>query len=82
MKIFIATAEAVYDHGCVGVFTTEKAAVDHCYTLWTESDGHHDFRIDEAELDAPRSPEQLQLAWGSRRVDPKNELAKIEVNRL
>ena len=41
MRLFVVTLEAVYDHGCLGVFTNLEAAKTYCRNQWAQSDGHH-----------------------------------------
>ncbi len=71
MTIYVVTLTAVYDHGCLGVFTDLETAKAHCQNLWAESDGHHSFRIDTVTLDRPIDSEYLRpdypTDWATKR---------------
>ncbi len=73
MKLYVVTLTAVYDHGCLGVFTDLDAALAHCRAQWAESDGHHSFRIDQVALDQPIMSEVLGTGqagtWAAKRRD-------------
>lgn len=56
MKIYLVTPTAVYDHGTGGAFSRLEAARSHAEALLADSDGHHDIRIDEVELDCGVRP--------------------------
>lgn len=70
MTIWLVTMVAVYDHGCAGVFSTERAAVAHAAALDAESDGHHTWRVDELRLDEPLTAEPLGLSTHRPRSAP------------
>lgn len=53
MMVYVLTMTAVYDHGCCGVFSDRISAEAHANALHAASDGHHGFRIDEMQMDAP-----------------------------
>lgn len=53
MNVYVITMEAVYDHGCGGVFTTRGAAETYARALADDSDGYHDFRVEEYPIDHP-----------------------------
>ena len=65
MKVWTVTAEAVYDHGCYGVFATVEEAEAHAMALWNLSDGHHGFRIDEFTVGVGRADDDRRLAGWS-----------------
>ena len=51
MKLWVVVPTAVYDHGVVGVFSSEEKAVEAVAAVWPDTDGHHAFRVEELELD-------------------------------
>lgn len=67
MDVWIVTMNAVYDHGCGGVFSSEDAARGHAQALADDSDGHHDFRIERLTLDDPVWLDGRWLGWTKRR---------------
>lgn len=50
MILYLVTMEAVYDHGCVGVYDTLDAAYERARDLFEHSDGHHSFRVEKVRL--------------------------------
>lgn len=69
--VYVLTMEAVYDHGCGGVFTSRAAAEAHAQALYEDSDRHHDFRIDEVHLDTPVwLPGRGKAAFAGQRQRP------------
>lgn len=49
MIVAVLVATSVYDHGVIGVYTGEDAeqrAAGDAASIWSETDGHHAFRID------------------------------------
>ncbi len=63
--IYVVTLTAVYDHGCLGVFTSLDDAKNHCREMWAESDGHHNFRIDKMVLDQSVGSRALKTTFGA-----------------
>jgi hypothetical protein len=68
--VYALVAEAVYDHGVIGVYTTEAKARDAAAELWPTTDGHHGFRIVPRALDSTY-PDTFQKVYssGSRTTD-------------
>jgi hypothetical protein len=48
--LYVLIAEAVYDHGVIGVYSSEQEARDVAEEIWPTTDGHHRFRIDMLRL--------------------------------
>lgn len=65
------TMYAVYDQGLGGVFSTREAAEDHAKALAADSDGHHDFRIDELRIDSPIWTDCRWESWNKERVQKR-----------
>lgn len=61
--VYVVTMVGVYDHGCGGVFTTREAAEGHARAMADDSDGYHDFRIDEVPLDVPIWLDRRKPSW-------------------
>lgn len=51
MILYVLVPRAVYDHGTIGVYSSEERAREAAEAIWPETDGHHAFRIDVVELD-------------------------------
>ena len=62
VTIYVVTMFAVYDQGLCGVFNSREAAEHHAQRLIDDSDGHHDFRINEVRLGEGIFPE---ARWAS-----------------
>jgi hypothetical protein len=43
--VYVLIPEAVYDHGVIGVYSTEALARAAAEEIWPRTDGHHEFRI-------------------------------------
>jgi hypothetical protein len=53
VTLYLVVMFAVYDHGTCGIFSTAEAADAHARSLYADSDGHHDFRVEEVVVDEP-----------------------------
>lgn len=62
--VWTVTAEAVYDHGCYGVFSTLDAAEAHARALWDRSDGHHTLRVDRFVVDVGLKDDGKVVGYG------------------
>jgi hypothetical protein len=51
MMVHVLVAASVYDHGVVGVYSTEKLARVAAAAIWPQTDGRHRFRIVLRDLD-------------------------------
>lgn len=49
--VYLLTPTSVYDHGCLGIFTTKDAALERAARLYERSDGFHRIRVDEVPMD-------------------------------
>lgn len=56
MIVYLLTMTAVFDQGACGIFFERTSAERHAANLHAVSDGHHQFRIDEMELDVGYLP--------------------------
>jgi hypothetical protein len=61
--VFVLIACAVYDQGIYGVFSNGGAAVAHGETLWDESDGHHQFRVERWSVGQAREADRTIYGW-------------------
>ena len=50
-RLWVVVPTSVYDHGVVGVFSSEEAAVEAVARIWPDTDGHHALRVEVLELD-------------------------------
>lgn len=50
-RLYVLVATAVYDHGVIGVYSSEQLAKDAAEEIWVNTDGHHVFRIVVVEPD-------------------------------
>lgn len=74
--VYIVTVTAVYDHGCVGVFSQLEDAQEHVRRLWLESDGHHGFRIEQVPVDFPLATDTA--GWRSK-PRPPTPIPRVEM---
>lgn len=81
MKVYVLIATAVYDHGCMGAFTDREHAREWGERLFAQSDRHHQFRIDEFELDDPPAPDEELLGNPDRATSNFTHPAIVEDNR-
>jgi hypothetical protein len=63
MIVHVLIAEAVYDHGVVGVYESREGAVKAAEAIWPTTDGHHGFRVDEREIGRTYSDAFPLKAW-------------------
>lgn len=61
--MYLLTLTGIYDHGVLGVFTKPDDARSYAKELHEKSDGYHEFRLEEIELD--------------KRIEPKEDLCPL-----
>lgn len=78
MTVFLLVPRAIYDHGVIGVYSSEERAREAAEEIWPQTDGHHKLVIVPMEVDGEAKDvfEKAMTFWADA-SDPG--LIQIEV---